>query len=232
MLSVGLVRSALAGSVGGFLAVSTDDLYHGLSETAGEPSLAAGFDYRTDRDVFAGLTAATVNLNPGPSAPVELGAFVGRAVEWGADWSGRVQLSHDEYPGDPSGVGYAYSEAVASLAWRELLTATLAYSPDATRFSTQGFNRHRAAAAVEGAGHWPFAGHWVLSAGLGYRQFAAPIATGYAYGSVGLSVTGGRWQADLGLVEASRRAQSLFGAGIAERRCVFTVSLRFADGVF
>lgn len=216
-----------AGTFGGFMAASTDNIYHGLSQTQGEPSLLIDGHYRGDNDLFAGLTLASVKLNPGPGTQLEVGVYAGRSVDLNPDWSVSAVLGFYSYPNAPVALPYAYTEGIARLSWRERITVSASYSPDTSRYSTLGVNRHRPAQALESLAHWPVYGPWAAFAGAGYRHFAAPIAAGYAYGSAGISFAHGRWQADLSAIGTQERAKALFGYKATESAVVLTLVWRF-----
>jgi uncharacterized protein (TIGR02001 family) len=226
-LLLALSLRAQAGEFGGFLAASSDNVYHGLSLTMGEPALSLDAHYRLSGGSFAGLTLATVNLNPGPSAPLEVGLYAGHAFALGPDWSARVMLDHYEYPGEPHSARYDYTEAVASLDWRDRLSLSLSFSPDTSRYTSVGYNAFRPATAAELALRWPLSQRLALTAGAGYRSFARPIGTGYAYGSVGGTFCWREFEADVAWIETEGRADRLFGYTIAGKRLVLTMLWRF-----
>ncbi len=102
----------------GFLALATDYLYHGLSQSQGNPTALLDGHVRNEDNLFAGVTLASVQLNHGPSAPLEVGVYGGGVRDLSADWSAQGTLAHYFYPGNPPDLSYAYTEAAVGLEWR------------------------------------------------------------------------------------------------------------------
>ena len=86
---LGLVASPLAGAAGfgATLGASSDNVFRGISESAGDPSVQAGAHYAWDGGAFAGLRAATIKprVTYGTRDTVELDAFLGYRTAWGDD---------------------------------------------------------------------------------------------------------------------------------------------------
>ncbi len=225
LAALGVARAD--GAAGGFVAVASDYLYHGLSQSQGNSAALIDGHYRSDANLFAGVTLATVKLNPGPSAPLEVGVYGGASRDLSDDWVARATLARYFYPGNPADLSYAYTELSASLEWRELLSGTLYVSPDTSRYATQGVNRQRPAQALEIEARWPLGAHCTFSTGVGYRHLAAPIDAGYGYGSAGIAMTLARWRLDLSAVAADHHARVLFGGQAAERRLVVSALRSF-----
>ena len=56
------------GAYGGHVAVTTDYVLRGVSQTRGAPALQADLHYTTANGWYAGAWASTVDLNPGAGA--------------------------------------------------------------------------------------------------------------------------------------------------------------------
>ena len=215
------------GSAGGFVALTSDYQYHGLSQSRGNAAVVIDGHYRSDANFFTGLTLATVKLNPGPSAPLEVGVYGGASRDLNDDWSVQAGLAHYFYPNNPADLSYAYTELSASLDWRERISGALYVSPDTSHYATKAVNRQRPSQALELEVRWPLGADCTLSTGVGYRHLAKPIDAGYGYGSADIAVSLGQWRLDVSAVAADNRARTLFGGKVAERRLVVSLLRRF-----
>jgi uncharacterized protein (TIGR02001 family) len=225
--------TAAAGQWQGFLGVSSDNVYRGLTQSAGDPSIIGDAHWRGESGWFAGAGLATVNLNPGPGAPVEIAAYAGRATPLSRDLSGRFTLIHYEYPQERTSLAYGYEELLASLAWRDRAYLNLAYSPNTTRFTFQAIAVHRPAWSAELVGRQPlgnvWGADWSAGLGLGQYQMAAPIDRSYAYWNASLTATRAHWQLDIAAIGTSGSARDLFGYARAGDRWAVTLLRRFSS---
>lgn len=127
--------SALA-EITGNVALTSDYVFRGFSQTQGDPAIQGGFDITHDNGLYAGVWAS--NVESDPSAPVN---YNGSSVEvdiYGG-WAGSFKalsigagILRYQYPGTQTAanntnefhIGAGYDFGVAST------TTTLNYSPD------------------------------------------------------------------------------------------------------
>lgn len=216
-----------AGLWEGLIAVSSDNVYHGLSQTRGGPALLGDVHYRLDSGWFAGLSAATVNLHPGPGGRVELDLYAGCALTLSRDWTGKFTLLRYEYPADHSELRYAYEEIVAGLTFRDWLFANLSYSPDTSRYTTRGVAYRRSANSLEIATQLPLRDGWSVNAGVGRYAIAAPISVAYWYWNTGITFNAGRLQFAVEAIDTDHTAPAIFGDAMGGQRWVVSVIRRF-----
>jgi uncharacterized protein (TIGR02001 family) len=119
---------------GGSLGLTTDYLVRGISRSDHEPSLQAEVHRATTKGWMAGLFTSTTRIAPGQRRDVEIGVFAGRAWNWNADWSSKVQLSHYSYPLNQAGSDYDYNELSLEASFRDWLSVGVVWSPDAPRY--------------------------------------------------------------------------------------------------
>jgi uncharacterized protein (TIGR02001 family) len=221
--------SALAaGTVGGHVAATTDYVFRGVSQTRGGAAVQADLHYQTQAGWFAGGWASTVDLNPGAGATVELNAYAGRAWPIRGDWNARVTAVQYVYPNDEATFSYDYFELVASVAWLDRLVASIAWSPDTSRYANYyGTALDRRALTYDVVTRWPIRDALSATASAGYHDLSDLFETGYGYGSVGLTYDFKSLQLDLAWFATSDRAEELFGREVAGRRWSFTVAWRF-----
>jgi uncharacterized protein (TIGR02001 family) len=217
-----------AGSVGGHVAATTDYVFRGVSQTRGGAAAQADLHYQAQSGWFAGAWASTVDLNPGAGATAELNADAGRAWPFAGDWNARVTAVEYVYPNDEATFSYDYFELVASVAWLDRVVASIAWSPDTSRYGVDyGAALDRRALTYELVGRWPLRDDLSATASAGYYDLSDLFETGYGYGSLGLTYDIRSLQLDLAWFATSDQAEELFGREVAGQRWSFTVAWRF-----
>ena len=224
----GLPNWAFAGQWSGFVAAGSDNVYRGLTQSRGEASFSADLHWRSAADWYAGMAIATVNLNPGPGAPLELTSYLGRNFSVSPAWSARATLLHYEYPQESQALHYAYDEVVMSLRYSDRAALNVGYSPDTSRFSFRAIAIHRPAYSAEMVWSQPLARSWRANIGLGRYVMARPIGSAYNYGQVGVDFSHAQWQISGSVIGADANAKRLFGDFVSRVRGVVTIIWRFA----
>lgn len=221
--------SAAAGSFGGHVAATTDYVFRGVSQTRGAPAAQGDLHYQTAGGWFAGVWASTVDLNPGEGATQELNLYGGRGWPVSGDWNARIIVVDYIYPNDNRQFSYDYFELIASIAWLDRIVASVAWSPDTSRFSYAygGAVRDRQAWTGEVVGRWPLKGALAATGSAGYYDLSDLFDAGYAYGSAGLSYTRESLQFDIAYIVTGGQAQGLFGSEVAGDRWSLSASWRF-----
>ena len=215
------------GSAGGHLAVTTDYVFRGISQTRGAAALQSDLHYAQADGWFLGAWVSTVDLNRGPGATVELNAYAGRSWPIAPPWNARIVAIHYAYPNDTAFLRYDYDELAASLTFRDRLTASVTWSPNTSRYSRYRVARDRTATAYDLVGRWPIAGPWSVAGGIGYYDLDNLFGTGYRYWSASLVWALPRLQFEFGSYSASTRAAELFGSETTGQRWSLTATWKF-----
>jgi len=165
---------------------ATDYVVYGVSRTLGDPAGQGELAVSGERGTSLGLWASTANLNPGPGATSELGAFLAQRYRLGLDWALNLRASKYWYPGDTTGLSYDYAELRAGIAFRDAVQLTVSYSPDWSAFTpAYGAATDRPALWTDLSAAFPLSSRATVSAGLGYADVSEHIGTGYLYFSAG-----------------------------------------------
>jgi uncharacterized protein (TIGR02001 family) len=231
--------------LGGNLALTSDYIYRGVSESDGHAALQADVHASSAGGMFAGLWASTRDRNLDPGAAGELQLYVGRRLALGPDWSATLTARADHLLGGSGQPSDDYQEIAAAFSWLDLCTLSLTAIPSAARYAYQpvgyGYETYAyayqrsgrsAAFAADGSAQWLLTGALYLTAGAGYYYASARSAeylsaVGYAYGNAGLAYERRRWRLDLGYFVAQRAADELFPYPLANRRVAATLSWQF-----
>ena len=236
-------RAASAGvsldDFGGSLALTSDDVYHGLSQTCGDPAAQGDLHYRSSgghspSEAFAGVWGSAGLGRSECGQARELNFYAGYAFPTTDDSNGTITYTHYGYPGGAYTIGrlagfrYDYDSLEAQWAWQDRVYLSVAWTPDALRY---GYNhtvlRDRTAWSYGLQLHQPLAGGFALSAGLGYDQNADPFDTGFGFWSAGADYAWGALQLQVGYFGTSGRAERLFGAYVAGNRASVSLIWRF-----
>jgi uncharacterized protein (TIGR02001 family) len=220
---------ASAGSAGGQVAATTDYVFRGVSQSRGASAVQGDVHYQTEDGWVAGLWGSTVDLNPGKGATTELNFYGGRAWPLGGDWSARLTVVDYVYPNDGATFSYDYVEVIGSVAWLDRVVASIAWSPNTSRFSSLygTVSEDGTAWTYELVGRWPLRGGLSATGSLGYYDLTDLFHMGYSYGSAGLSYNRDSLQLDAGYFLTEREAREQFGSEVAGNRWSLSVSWRF-----
>jgi len=178
LAGVGFCSQAKAQDVTGNVAVTSDYVFRGVSQTRENPAISAGVD-ATFGDFYAGGWASNVDFGDDTDAEVDVyGGWRSELSGWAVDLGGVAYL----YTGQPDGADYDYVELKAA-ASRAVGPATLGvaayWSPDFFGASENEATYLEANAAFAPADRWTVSGavgrQWV-SSDLDYTTWNAGVA--------------------------------------------------------
>ncbi len=234
-------------SFGGTIAVTSDYIYRGVSQSDGQGAVQADLHASTAGGTFAGVWASTRDRDLEPGTPGEVQLYLGQHFTLGGAWSAALSGRADYFVGGSPDHSGDYQELSASLSWLDRCTFSVSVIPSAVRYTlTAGagvplhyyYEVYRSTAFLGDA-----SGQWLLRQGLlggalyataaaGYYYQSRPAQVdgapgiGYLYGNAGLALEWRRWRVDLGYFAAQRRADELFPYPVANR-LAGTVSWQF-----
>jgi len=219
-------------SWGGNLAVTTDYIYRGVSESNGRAALQADVHADTPQGAFAGAWASTRDhaLEPGGGYDFEI--YLGRRVELGSTWNATVSVRSHYFVGGPQESSDDYQEISGTLTWLDRWTLSVSAIPNAVRYWYYSRLTRSPAGIAETSGQWLIGEGLFVTGGAGYYRSSGTgprrqAATGYAYGNAGLAYERRRWRLDIGYFLAGKQARELFPYPVARHRVAGTVSWRF-----
>ncbi len=228
------VPLALPGwNLGGALAVTSDYLYRGVSESNGHAAVQGDLHLATDGGTFVGAWASSRDhtLEPGADALMELylGQHFGLGTEFGATVTARSRyyLGASEY--EPSA---DYQELSLALDYLDRATVTLTAIPNAVRYWFNIRLSRAPAYVAEASTQWLIWRRVFLTAGAGYYYSPGTgpgidRATGYAYGNAGAACEYRSLRLEVGYFFAQYAAERSFPYPVAASRVAATLSWRF-----
>lgn len=185
-------RAADTPPLTGNVAIVSDYMFRGLTQTWGHPAIQGGADYTNPNGFAAGTWASSISDRSyaGGSMELDLYASFGRPIN--DDWSWRVGVYGYVYPGANLDQASGYQrrtfntvEANAALTWRQF---TLKYNHSLTDYfgadREQGYDGD-----THGTGYLqldaalPLADAWSLALHAGHTHYTAKLAVPTAYGA-------------------------------------------------
>jgi uncharacterized protein (TIGR02001 family) len=214
---------------GGSLALTSDDVFHGISQTCGDPAVQGGLDYRSSgglaaTEVFAGVWASAGLGRSVCGKARELNFYAGYNFAPGPDSSASLTYTHYGYPGGAytlrrlAGFRYDYDSVGVRWSWRDEVSVTVDWTPNALRYTEYSVARDRTALSYGVQLHHPLPGGFSLSGGVGYDQVTDPFNVGYAFWNAGVGYAWRAVQLQVGYFGTANRADRLFGSYVAGNR--------------
>ncbi len=177
--------------VTGNLAVTSDYLFRGLTQSWGRPAIQGGADYASPNGFAAGFWGSSISERsyPGGAMELDLYASYGRAIT--PDWSWRVGLYGYVYPGanlDQAGLprrSLNTAEFNAALGWKVF---TLKYNRALTDYfgvdTEQGYTGNsRGTSYLQLDATFPLTAAWSLALHAGHTHVTTTLATPLANGA-------------------------------------------------
>lgn len=195
----------------GSLALTSDYVQQGLSQTRGEPALQGGLQAQLDEQWTLGTWASAIDRYAGPGANLELDLYATRAWRLTPEWGATITGTHYFYPKDTPYVRYDYDEVAASLGYRSAVYATVAWSPNYVERTEWRVASKRSAVSYELSANQPLAGGWSGNVGVGYRDLSDLFDEAYWYGHAGLMYSAQRLALHLTYTYVDDTARYLFG---------------------
>jgi uncharacterized protein (TIGR02001 family) len=217
------------GSLGGSLDVTSDYIYHGLSQSDGDPAIQGDIHYRSESGAataenFLGLWGSTIGRDA-TGGSYELNAYAGRTFLIDSDSSASLKYVHYAYPDSRGTPHYDYDELSGTFAYEDRLFLTVAWTPNTARYSERAVGLCCRLLSYDVAVHQSLGRAFTLSAALGYDQLSG--ISGYAYWNAGIAYAIGAFQLDVAYFGLQERAIYLYGDMLAGSHWVGTLVWRF-----
>ena len=181
----GLASGMPASSITGNVALTSDYLFRGLTQSWGRPAIQGGADYADPNGVAAGFWASSVSGRSYPGGALELDLYASYGQAINNDWSWRAGVYGYVYPGanlDQAGLASRSLntiEANVAVGWRQF---TLKYSRALTDYfgvdTEQGYR-----GASSGTGYlqlgatFPLNDAWSLALHAGHTRYTTTLET-------------------------------------------------------
>ncbi|HIF51527.1 MAG TPA: hypothetical protein EYQ42_08395 [Thiotrichaceae bacterium] len=209
----------------GNVALSTDYVYRGQSQTGNDPSISGGLDYAHSSGFYLGTWASNVNFPDNVTSEIDVYGGYGGEIG-GSGISYDLGILYYIYPGTPTNVDNNFIEGSLGLGYSFTddfsVGATFRATPDWQGSTGEGYN-------YEGSFEYSLPADFAISASVGHQTVDENATWGspdWTYYSVGLSKTlFGAFDASIAYVGSDlSKAECFGGVNICEDRAVFTIS--------
>lgn len=148
------------------LALTTDYVFRGVTQTDFDPALQGGLDYAFgDSGFYAGVWASNVDFADPDGPDIEVDATIGYSVDLSDQWNLDLSAVRYAYFGERDVYGNIdYNEYLAAIAYDEMLTFTVGYSDD---YSNEGYS----SLYYNLGGSWELGNELSLNASVGHTDY-------------------------------------------------------------
>jgi len=133
--------------------VSSDWLYHGTTETAGEPVIGFNAEWQLSNTWFSGVEAHEGNVDGARQRQRSLMAYLGRGFELNKAWFLTATVQHREFPGGLK--EWDFTEFAVDFSHRSGFGVSIDYAPDYYEHSVQAAaTEFRYSDSIKGNNYW------------------------------------------------------------------------------
>ncbi|WP_312738042.1 TorF family putative porin [Stenotrophomonas sp.] len=186
----------------GNMAVTSDYVWRGSSQTGGDPAVQAGAKLALPSGLYASVWGSNVSFTPDIGARSEFDLVAGWSGAVAQDWTLDANLTRYLYPG--TGRALDWTELGATLSWKQRAWLQLAHSSDALA------GGHRGTYAQLG-GRLPLNERFRLEAAVGHYWLADAQGPDYLHGQLSAIATlAPAWELRATVHDTDNAARRLF----------------------
>lgn len=213
---------ASAAEFSGYLTLTTDYVWRGVTQSDGNPAAQLGGEVNFRSGFYAGLWGSTIDIDSGSGRQrdVELNYYAGISHDLSRRWRIGAHAVVYTYPGQTGFFDYDYEEYGFSVNYDDRAWLEYAYSPEYWGFETESHN-------IELIAEWAAGKHLVLSAAVGFFGFSGFLDDSYAYWNVGVTWPIRRLGIDLRFHDTSGPVPIVSEPDRADPRAVLSLSVTF-----
>lgn len=193
-----------AGSLGFVTQISSDWLYHGTTETLGEPVLGINAEWQSNGATFAGIEAHQARMPAEPQRQRSVMAYLGTGFALSESWFTTLSVQHREFPGSVK--EWDFTEVSIDLAHRSGFGLRMDYAPDYYEHDIRAFAAevrlsrpitprsywYAEVGALELSNEQSFDDHQYAQLGVGTSVSSLNLDLAYVWNSQGRDNTFGR----------------------------------------
>lgn len=203
-----------AATLSGNLALTTDYVWRGTTQTQGDPAVQAGVKVAGEYGFYGSIWASNVEFAPETRASGEFDFTVGWNASLARDWAVDVNVLHYRYPSTT--VDLDWTELNGTLTWKDNYWVSLGWSNEALGFDENGIYAQLGA-------RLPLNDRFRLEAALAWYDLADldrdQRGDGYAHGLVSaVWAFKAPFEARLSAHATDARAKDFFGEDFAGSR--------------
>ena len=206
----------------GYVVLTTDYVFRGVTYSDGDPAAQLGADLSFDNGFFFGVWGSTIDIEslPFSDRDVELSFYAGYGYDVSSDWTVSGNVVAYRYPGAGGITDYDYEEYMVNVNYKDRVWLEYAYSPDV-------FDSGESTNNVRLYTEWPWPYQLTGSAGIGYYDISNVSGDDYSYWEFGVTRPLGIIDLDLRYHDSSRWVPVVSNADRADSRVVLSARFQF-----
>ena len=209
---------AAAAQLTGSLALTSDYVWRGSSQTREKPAVQGSVKYAHGSGLYASVWGSNVKFKPDNGATGEFDIALGWSGKVAEDWALDVYWLRYQYPG--SDMNLNWNEVNAAVTWRDNYWLSVGHSTNAMASRSTG-------TYVLAGARYPINDRWRMEGTLAHYFLDSAYADSYTHGSVGVIwVFKAPFEARLTLHSTDSAAKRLF-PGMAGSRVEFALQASF-----
>jgi uncharacterized protein (TIGR02001 family) len=215
-------QHGLAAEIGGYVALTTDYVKRGVTQSDGDPALQLGVELSFENGFFLGAWGSTVDISNGPAIQrdLEVNYYAGYVFNASDSWRLSAGAVAYEYPGQTGRFNYDYLEYSLGGNFDDRVWLEVAYSPDL-------YNSGRATTNIDLYAEWPISSVWAIGGGAGHYDTSSLTGSSYQYWQLGVTASL-KWAAiDLRVHDADKWVPIISTPDRANFRLVLKIQIPF-----
>ena len=215
--------TSAATEASGYVALTTDYVFRGVTYSDGQPALQLGGDIAFESGVYIGAWASTVDIespNGSTQRDLQVDYYAGYAMPLSNRFTVGGNIVLYTFPDSDGPVDYDYAEYSLSLNFDDRLWLEYAYAPDIFDFGAATHNYSL-------FGELPLGQAFTADAGIGYYDLSELSDSGYTYWELGIGRPVGQISFDLRYHDANDWVPIWSDRSRIDSRLVLTAEYRF-----
>lgn len=211
-----------AADVTGYVVLTTDYVFRGVTYSDGHAAAQAGADIALDSGLYFGIWGSTVDVSSSESRhrDRQLNYYLGYSHDLQKAWSIGANVIAYTFPGTEGDIDYDFLEYSIVTNYDDRIWLEYSYSPDL-------FHSSRHSHSLDLYTEWPLIAGLMLGAGAGYYDVSDLTGIGYGYWQLGLTRSFSRIDVDLRYHDSNRAVPVISTVERAEARVVLSAKLVF-----
>lgn len=220
LAAVGTVANSAEFS--GYLALTTDYVWRGVTQSDGDPAAQLGGDVSFDTGLYAGAWVSTIDISNGANhqRDTEVIYYAGYGHDLNNSWALGANVVAHTYPGQSGVIDYSYEELIVSVNYRDRAWLEYAYSQDLYDTGSEAHN-------IELYTEWPAGRYLIVGAGAGYYDVSRVVGSGYGYWELGVTWPIEKFDLDLRYHDTNRPVMFISTPERADSRISLTLRMSF-----
>ena len=171
-----------AADFGGYVALTTDYVRRGVTQSGGNPALQLGAEINFDSGFYLGAWGSTIDISNGPTRQrdQEVNYYAGYVLSATDSLRFSAAVIAYVYPGQTGYVDYNYEEYSLTGNFDDRVWLEYAYSPDL-------YNTGHSSTNIDLYAEWPINSDWAVGAGVGQYDTSDLTGKSYQYWQLGIT---------------------------------------------